>query len=135
MNHTYRDHSEKNGMSTAMRFLIHYTGDVHQPLHATARVDQNYRRGDFGGNAVALPSKSGAKNLHSVWDSVIYEFTGHTTLPFTDDAWKTITDQANDLMKEFPIEDKDAMILDSREWAHESFLISQNVVYPGVTEN
>lgn len=80
MQHTYKDHSESNGLSYAMRFLIHYVGDVHQPLHATTRVDHNYTRGDFGGNLVYLPAKSGAGNLHAVWDSVIYEFTGYAKL-------------------------------------------------------
>lgn len=91
MNHTYKDHGELNGMSTAMRFLIHYTGDVHQPLHATARVNHDYTRGDFGGNAVPLPDTSGAKNLHSVWDSVIYEYTGYQDLPFDSDSWDVIS--------------------------------------------
>lgn len=91
MNHTYKDHTELNGMSTAMRLLIHYTGDVHQPLHATSRVDHEYKQGDFGGNAVPLPSKSGAKNLHSVWDSVIYTYTGYGNLPYDDDGWKTVS--------------------------------------------
>lgn len=87
MNRTYKDHTEKNGMSTALRFLIHYTGDVHQPLHATTRVDKDYERGDFGGNTVPLPSIKGAKNLHAVWDSVGYEYTGFEDLPFRDGEW------------------------------------------------
>ena len=80
MNHTYKDHSEKNGLSTAMRFLIHYIGDLHQPLHSATRVDHEYPKGDFGGNLVYLPDREGAKNLHSVWDSVGYEFTGYAEL-------------------------------------------------------
>ena len=80
MQHTYKDHSEKNGLSTAMRFLIHYTGDVHQPLHATSRVNHEFTKGDFGGNTVRLPNKEGASNLHAVWDSVIYGYTGHSKL-------------------------------------------------------
>jgi len=63
-----------------MRLLIHYCGDIHQPLHATSRVDHEYPKGDFGGNAVPIPEKEGAKNLHSVWDSVIYEFPGYSDL-------------------------------------------------------
>lgn len=87
MNRTYKEHTERNGMSTAMRFLIHYTGDVHQPLHATTRVDSKYPRGDFGGNTVPLPDKEGANELHAVWDSVIYQYTGYEDLPFADAEW------------------------------------------------
>jgi hypothetical protein len=60
----------------ALRFLIHFVGDLHQPLHATTNNDQ-------GGNCVpvvyfdALPelrnpqTESYAPNLHGVWDTNI----------------------------------------------------------------
>lgn len=70
------DHTEDELKSHALRLLIHYIGDIHQPLHASARVNSKYPKGDAGGNFVNLPPKGGAKNLHSVWDSVLYEFTG-----------------------------------------------------------
>jgi len=77
MSHTYKIHTEEEGASTAMRLLIHYVGDIHQPLHATSRVNHEYPEGDKGGNAFPLPAKDGANELHAVWDSVIYEFTGY----------------------------------------------------------
>jgi S1/P1 Nuclease len=60
----------------ALRFLIHFVGDLHQPLHAVTNNDQ-------GGNCVpvaffdALPQlknpqmESYAPNLHGVWDTNI----------------------------------------------------------------
>lgn len=124
MSHTYKDHSENNGLSYAMRFLIHYVGDVHQPLHATTRVNHEYERGDFGGNLVYLPDKEGAKNLHAVWDSVIYEFTGRAKLPFNDNDWSDLSSKAQTLMGKYEISDADAMNLDVKQWAHEAFEIS-----------
>ena len=62
----------------ALRFVIHFVGDVHQPLHATTNNDQ-------GGNCVPvaffdlLPqlrnpqTESYAPNLHGVWDTNILE--------------------------------------------------------------
>ena len=67
--------SEEERRSYALRLLIHYIGDLHQPLHATARVNSKYPKGDAGGNFVSIPTKDGAKNLHSVWDSVNYLYT------------------------------------------------------------
>jgi hypothetical protein len=67
--------SEEERKSYALRLLIHYVGDIHQPLHATARVNSKYPKGDAGGNFVSIPIKGGAKNLHSVWDSMLYEYT------------------------------------------------------------
>lgn len=76
MGHGLKGHTEEDGLSTAMRLLMHYAGDIHQPLHATSRVNHEYTAGDRGGNSFPVPSIDGAKNLHSVWDSVIYSEAG-----------------------------------------------------------
>ena len=67
--------TDEQRRSYALRLLIHYIGDLHQPLHATARVNKQYPKGDAGGNFVAVPIVGGAKNLHSVWDSMLYLYT------------------------------------------------------------
>lgn len=46
----------------ALKFVVHLTGDLHQPLHA------GYAR-DKGGNAVQLQFNGKGTNLHRVWDS------------------------------------------------------------------
>lgn len=46
----------------ALKFLVHFVGDVHQPLHVG-------RRADFGGNSVQVTWFGEASNLHTVWDS------------------------------------------------------------------
>ena len=58
----------------SVRLLIHYLGDIHQPLHSLSRVDPDYPAGDRGGNDFPLPNHYSAAELHAVWDSVIYEF-------------------------------------------------------------
>lgn len=49
--------------ATALRYMIHFVGDVHQPLHAENNDDQ-------GGNCTALQffGEDSAVNLHAVWD-------------------------------------------------------------------
>jgi len=51
----------------ALKFLIHFVGDLHQPLHSTDRND------DKGGNfrLVFFLDQPEAVNLHRVWDSEI----------------------------------------------------------------
>ena len=46
----------------ALRFLVHFVGDIHQPLHVG-------RRADFGGNSIKVTLIGQETNLHSVWDS------------------------------------------------------------------
>ena len=59
----------------ALRFIIHFMGDLHQPLHATTN-------GDRGGNCVPVKyfrrnsherNNSYSPNLHHVWDTEILE--------------------------------------------------------------
>ena len=37
--------------SFALRLVIHYLGDIHQPLHGVSMIDHRYPTGDMGGNA------------------------------------------------------------------------------------
>jgi hypothetical protein len=78
-----KGHTEADGLSTAMRLLLHYAGDVHQPLHGTARVDDEFPAGDRGGNSFPLQPVDGAKNLHAAWDSVLYSEAGDYPLVST----------------------------------------------------
>src|SRR5664279_2381701 len=48
--------------SEALKWVVHLTEDIHQPLHAGDR-------GDRGGNDVKLTFLGQQSNLHSVWDS------------------------------------------------------------------
>ena len=59
----------------ALRYVIHFVGDLHQPLHSTTNDDE-------GGNCVPLKyfrrkprehRNSFSPNLHSIWDSAIIE--------------------------------------------------------------
>ena len=53
----------------ALTFVVHFVGDVHQPLHTTSRFTNH--NSDRGGNGVkaSFPGGSDPKeNLHHVWD-------------------------------------------------------------------
>ncbi|KAL4078172.1 S1/P1 nuclease [Scleroderma yunnanense] len=47
----------------ALKFLIHFLGDMHQPLHLTGR--------ERGGNGVKVSFDERVTNLHSLWDSLL----------------------------------------------------------------
>lgn len=50
--------------ATALRFLVHFVADVHQPLHVG-------RPEDRGGNGIEVSWYGKPSNLHRVWDSGI----------------------------------------------------------------
>jgi hypothetical protein len=50
----------------ALKWVVHFVGDVHQPLHAEDD-------GDKGGNAVPVVGFGKRANLHSIWDTALIE--------------------------------------------------------------
>lgn len=50
----------------ALRFLVHFLGDLHQPLHVG-------RAGDRGGNEIKVLWFGEPSNLHRVWDDGLIE--------------------------------------------------------------
>jgi nuclease S1 len=52
------------GAAGDLAFLIHFVGDIHQPLHAANDADR-------GGNCVMVDSHPRAKDLHAAWDTTI----------------------------------------------------------------
>lgn len=60
--------------ATALKFLVHFVGDVHQPLHAGYGADR-------GGNEVLVLWFGDPTDLHAVWDSELVE---HQKLSFSE---------------------------------------------------
>jgi hypothetical protein len=61
--------------SVALAMIMHFVGDIHQPLHTTARYNPNPKpddkyKHDAGGNAVTVANLAGTQwpNLHTFWD-------------------------------------------------------------------
>ncbi len=80
--------NETRAKSYALRLLIHYLGDVHQPMHALSRVNPEFPAGDRGGNSFPLKNHYSISELHAAWDSVLYEFHVNDKLVifiYTDD--------------------------------------------------
>lgn len=127
------DTSEEIALSNGIRFLMHYLGDIHQPLHCVSRVDDKYPSGDKGGNAFPTKSHYGTKELHAVWDTVLYEFHVTEKVPITDDDWVNQGTIAARIMKENPESEIDPS-MDPTVWAKESYDIASTFVYGGLTE-
>ena len=62
----------------ALKFLIHFVGDLHQPLHAADHQDR-------GGNCVGLmPPQDQQKNLHAYWDVAVVDALGSSPQQIAD---------------------------------------------------
>jgi hypothetical protein len=62
----------------ALKFLIHFVGDLHQPLHAADHHDR-------GGNCITLSPPQGAQNnLHAYWDVSVVIALGQSAAQIAD---------------------------------------------------
>jgi len=53
----------------ALKFIVHFTGDLHQPMHVS-------REEDKGGNTIQVNYDGKGTNLHALWDSRLIEHSG-----------------------------------------------------------
>jgi hypothetical protein len=56
---------KKQNPKESLLFLIHFIGDLHQPLHATGRMR--------GGTQAQVRFNGRLTNLHAVWDYLMFE--------------------------------------------------------------
>lgn len=96
----------------ALKFLVHFVGDLHQPLHVGDR-------GDRGGNEVPVVFLDRPSNLHSVWDTplILYLLDQHPQA--RQRLTQRITWWTRRMMERGTFED----------WAWESHAISRDVAY------
>jgi hypothetical protein len=132
--------TDKNAQAQALRFIIHFVGDIHQPLHSATRVDSANPDGDRGGNLVRLmvPDKDGQlkqTNLHSYWDNGMGVFPP-SGLNFAPPALKLIPAAAARAKAGNPPTARGLKLkspLNFSGWADESFELAKTVAYKGIT--
>jgi hypothetical protein len=68
----------------ALKFLVHFVQDMHQPVHVGHRDDR-------GGNDLQVQFFDEGSNLHRVWDSGLIDRANHTEAEWVEALTKTIT--------------------------------------------
>ena len=95
----------------ALAFMVHFTGDIHMPLHSGDD-------GDRGGNDVetAYGIVPGL-NLHSIWDTTLAE--------------RAITAAQPPLVRRYPAAERAELAGGGpADWGRESWLLAREFVYP-----
>lgn len=101
---------------TSLKFLVHFIGDAHQPMHIS-------RAEDKGGNTIQVQYDNKGTNLHSLWDSRLID---HEGLDYSELARKA--DEAT------PELIKQAGNADPMAWVWESYQISSKL-YPEIQKS
>lgn len=127
------------GKSLALRFLIHFVGDLHQPLHAEERITPDKPKGDMGGNLfpIAHYNNTGMDNLHFIWDEMFEDIKESIRTNLPKEKYLFIKSKADEIIKEHPFEGLWSQINSNatvEHWSNESFDIAKNFAYTGITE-
>lgn len=70
-------------------------------------------------------------NLHAVWDSVAYEWTGFPVQPFSAADWSWYTETSQAIAGSYKVDKSLLYDGDFSKWAQEGYDISTLYVYPG----
>ncbi len=109
--------ASKPDRAEALKFIIHFVGDLHQPLHCADNHDR-------GGNEIKVTLGEKHSNLHSVWDADVVQALGRKPSQVAT-------------MLEAQISDKDATVWmgpaanNVEQLATETYRIAQSSVYVG----
>ena len=96
----------------ALKFLVHFVGDLHQPLHCS-------NNGDKGGNKVKVIIDGMETNLHTVWDTTIIGDAGMAEPDFPAKLARKITDAGVKAWQRGTV----------AGWANESYGLAKSFVY------
>jgi hypothetical protein len=105
-------HANKDAKEQALKFVIHFVGDLHQPLH-----DED--NGDKGGNTRHVVFDGHPDNLHWVWDTGLLQHITRNPATLAADLESRITPQDKAEWQKGSIED----------WAIEGHRLAQTVAY------
>jgi hypothetical protein len=101
--------SRRKDKLIALKFLGHWVGDIHQPLHVSFEDDR-------GGNNITVGGQC-SNNLHSTWDTcLVLAAVG-----------EDVSEAASDLVDEITpaMRERWTVSSDPRDWANESFTIAE----------
>jgi hypothetical protein len=128
MNYAMLSSAETNASerASALSWLLHLVGDIHQPLHVSDQYSQEFPAGNGAGTLeyVMDPINEMPMPLHLLWDSNIYRLT----------ALDAVEENAAALVQKYPrsafpelkgLEGPD----DFDKWARESYGIAEDFAY------
>ena len=129
--------------AVALALIEHFVGDIHQPLHTTARYNPDPKPGDkykddAGGNGVSLANLADTpwgKNLHTYWDEAyrrsFKDGEVKATSPILNEATAVGSPEMKEWMKDLKsyAPDKPDLTFDAKKWALETHAIACTQVY------
>lgn len=118
-------------LNFALGNLVHFYGDIHQPLHATELFSSVYPNGDYGGNLESVTVDGTSTKLHFIWDSICWEYSAELSRPLSTTDKATVTNFGDYLMNTYTFTSSQKSQYNSTIFAQESLQDAITYAYPG----
>lgn len=115
----------------ALANLVHFYGDIHQPLHCTELFSSTYPTGDRGGNDQSVTVDGTSTKLHFIWDSVCWEYNQELTRPLSTTDYATVQTFGQYLMNTYTFTSSQMKEYNSTVMVQESLQDAIQYAYPG----
>ena len=109
--------ADKGAKGQALKFVIHFVGDLHQPLH-----DED--NGDKGGNARHVTFRGHPENLHWVWDTGLLQHINRSPGALAAELERRVTPEDRSEWQKGSIED----------WVMEGHRLAQAIAYGDLSD-
>jgi S1/P1 Nuclease len=126
--------SESN-RAVSLRYLVHFVGDIEQPLHCSTGVTASMPGGDAGGNDFSITGQW--DNLHSLWDAGGGFLTDSISRPLTTAGSNTLNAKVMTVEAAYPYDYGTNLgaIPDPMTWALESWNLARTNAYVNITRS
>jgi hypothetical protein len=129
-----RTSTDKDEQAMALRLIIHFVGDIHQPLHCASQVSNPFPDGNRGGNFFPIRVGNKTTNLHSYWDGGIDAFPkggpNFAPPPLSQIPAAVSAATAGNPATDPKLKLDDPFIFNA--WAGESHALAKNTAYKGI---
>ena len=125
----------QSNQAASLRYLIHFAGDIQQPLHCSTAVSAAHTGGDSGGNSFTLDSPW--FNLHSLWDGGGGFLFDSVSRPLSVSSQNTLNAKVALIEADYPYNYTTNLgtIPNPLTWAQEGFNLAKTNCYVGITNS
>lgn len=127
----YSTKSAKLDKARQIRFINHFVGDIHQPLHAASLFSSQFPDGDRGGNSYPIAGFTWTTELHALWDGGLGQWYGDLPRPLNTTGTQWLSSFSAKLIAQFPASSLGPEIANKNvtSWAEESNELAASFVY------
>ena len=122
-----------SNQAVSLRYLLHFVGDIQQPLHCSTAVSATQTSGDAGGNGFSITGTW--NNLHSLWDAGGGFLTDSLPRPLSAASQATLSNRVASIESHFPYVTNSSTIPNPMTWAQDGLGLAQTICYVGITRS